>query len=445
MTSEATHQMFDHDAQTMPVEQRRPQQQRQLQALIARVRDASALHRHQLHGIEAADVTLDNLHEIPMVSKKDLREHYPLGTLCVERGDLRRIHATSGTSGRPTIVAYTEGDLDTLGRTTARVLDAAGARKGTFVHNAYGYGLFTGGLGMHQGIEHLGACTVPVSGGMTQRQITLIRDLSPEVLLCTPSYAATLADALAHEGIAPSANSLRVGIFGAEPWSEGMRASLEAGLGIKAMDIYGMCELQGPGVAFESLQSPGHMFINEDYFYPECIDPYTGQTVPEGEVGELVFTTLVKEAVPVIRYRTGDLASLQRIDDPAGRTLITMSRIVGRSDDMLVIRGVNVFPSEIEAVLLTDDRVSTAYTLVIDERGNMPTLTAVTEPMPDVPASQIDPMLGQLKYALKERLGISCQVVLSPPGGLPRTEVGKAVRVKRWRSGEDSPFPGLLG
>ncbi|WP_199849593.1 phenylacetate--CoA ligase family protein [Blastococcus sp. Marseille-P5729] len=445
MMAEATTQMFDRDAQTMPVEQRREQQQRRLQELLARVQNASPQHRQQLHGIDAREVTLDNLHELPTVSKKELREYYPLGALCVERGDLRRIHATSGTSGRPTIVAYTERDMEVMGRTNARVLDAAGAKQGTLVHNAYGYGLFTGGLGMHQGIEHLGACTVPISGGMTQRQVTLIRDLYPEILLSTPSYAATLADAMAHEGIAASANSLRVGIFGAEPWSEGMRASLQAGLGIRAMDIYGMCELQGPGVAFESLDSPGHMFINEDFFYPECIDPYTGEAVPEGEVGELVFTTLTKEAVPVIRYRTGDLASLQRIDDPGGRTFITMSRIVGRSDDMLVIRGVNVFPSEIEAVLLTDDRVSTAYTLVIDERGNMPTLTAVTEPMPDVPASQIDPMLGQLQHALKDRLGISCQVVLSPPGGLPRTEVGKAVRVKHWRKGEDSPFPGLLG
>lgn len=442
--AEPTRQMFDHDAQTMPVEQRRALQQKRLQELIFRVQNASPQHRAQLRGIDAREVTLENLHEVPAVAKKDLREHYPLGMLCVERGDLRRIHATSGTSGRPTIVAYTENDLDVFGRTNARVLDAAGAKKGTFVHNAYGYGLFTGGLGLHQGIEHLGACTVPISGGMTQRQVTLIQDLSPEVLLATPSYAAALADAMAHEGIHPSSNSLKVGIFGAEPWSEGMRESLQKSLGIKAMDIYGMCEVQGPGVAFESPDTPGNLFINEDFFYPECIDPATGQPVAEGEVGELVFTTLVKEAVPVVRYRTGDLASLQRIDDPLGRTFITMSRILGRSDDMLVIRGVNVFPSEIEAVLLADDRVSTAYTLVIDERGTMPSMIAVTEPMPDVPSSQVPGMLEHLQHELKDRLGVSCKVVLAEPGGLPRTEVGKAVRVQRWKTGDESPFPGLL-
>lgn len=436
--------MFDHDLQTQPVEQRREEQQRRLQALIARVQDASPQHRAQLGGIDPQEVTLENLHEIPAVGKADLREHYPLGMLCVDRSMLRRIHATSGTSGRPTIVAYTDGDLEVFGRTNARVLDAAGAGTGTMVHNAYGYGLFTGGLGLHQGIEHLGACTVPISGGQTSRQVTLIRDLEPEVLLCTPSYAATISDAMAAEGIAPEANSLKVGIFGAEPWSEGMRASLEKGLGILARDIYGMCELQGPGIAFEGRETPGHLFINEDFFYPECIDPATGEPVAEGEVGELVFTTLVKEAVPVVRYRTGDLASLQRIEDPEGRTLITMSRVLGRSDDMLVIRGVNVFPSEIEAVLLGDDRVATAYTLVIDERGNMPSLIAVTEPTPQVASADVPALLQDLEAQLKERLGISCQVVLVEPGGLPRTEVGKAVRVQRWRAGEDNPLPGVL-
>lgn len=442
--TDAPGQMFDHAAQTMPVEARREQQLADLRALIGRVKDASPQHRAQLGDIDPGDITLENLHQIPAVGKKDLREYYPLEMLCVDKSELRRIHATSGTSGRPTIVAYTEGDLEVLGRTNARVLDAAGAGPGTPVHNAYGYGLFTGGLGLHAGIEHLGACTLPISGGMTERQVLLMRDLGTEILTCTPSYAAAIADYLAQHDIDPASLPLRAGILGAEPWSEGMRESIEKGLGITAIDIFGMCELQGPGVGFETPATKGQMFVNEDYFYPECIDPATGETVAEGEVGELVFTTLRKEAVPVVRYRTGDLASLQRIDDPAGRTLITMSRIVGRADDMLIVRGVNVFPSEIEAVLLDDDRVSTAYTIVIDERGPMPSMTAVTEPAPEVATGDVPALLRELEHRLRDRLGVSCSVVLAEPGGLPRTEIGKAVRVKRWKSGEDSPFPGLL-
>lgn len=436
--------MFDQPAQTQPIEARRAQQQTQLQHLVDRVRDASPQHRAQLAGITGADVTLDTLHQVPSVGKQELREHYPLGALCVEQSELRRIHATSGTSGKPTIVAYTDNDMTVFGRTNARALDAAGAGPGTMVHNAYGYGLFTGGLGLHAGIEELGACCIPISGGQTARQLTLIQDLKSEILLCTPSYAAALADGFANLGIAPEDIALKSAVLGAEPWSDGMRAHIESGLGIKARDIYGLCEVQGPGIAFESFDSPGHLFVNEDFFYIECVDPQTSEPVPEGTVGELVITTLVKEAVPVVRYRTGDLASLQRIDDPAGRTLITMSRIVGRVDDMLVIRGANVFPSEVEAVLLADDRVATAYTLVVDERGTMPSLVAVTEPAAGLNRADQDGLLDGLQHQLKERLGISVQVVFAEPGGLPRTEVGKAVRVRRWTKDEQSPFPGVL-
>ncbi|PRZ44214.1 phenylacetate-CoA ligase [Antricoccus suffuscus] len=436
--------MFDHAAQTQPVEERRTDQQRLLRTLIDRVKDASPQHRAQLRGIDSSDVTLDNLHELPSVRKQDLREFYPLNSLCVDRSQLRRIHATSGTSGKPTIVAYTDHDMAVLRRTNARALDASGVIAGTMVHNAYGYGLFTGGLGLHAGIEELKACCLPISGGNTARQAAMIQDLRSEVLLCTPSYAAVIADLFAAQGVDPADIALRAGILGAEPWSEGMREKVEAGLGITALDIYGLCEVQGPGVGFETVNSGGHLFVNEDEFLVECIDPVSGKPCAEGEVGELVFTTLTKEAVPVVRYRTGDLASLQRVNDPEGRTFVTMSRILGRADDMLVIRGVNVFPSEIEAVLLADARVATAYTLVIDERGTMPSLVAVTEPVAGIDRSALDTMLEGLQRQLKERLGVSCKVVFAEPGGLPRTEVGKAVRVQRWKPNAESPFPGVL-
>lgn len=436
--------MFDHAAQTQPVEARRADQQRLLRSLIDRVKDASPQHRAQLSGIDSGDVTLDNLHELPPVDKKVLREHYPLDSLCVDRSQLRRIHATSGTSGKPTVVAYTDHDMAVLRRTNARSLDAAGVVPGTMVHNAYGYGLFTGGLGLHAGIEELEACCLPISGGNTVRQVALIQDLRSEVLLCTPSYAAAIADAFAALGVDPADIALRAAILGAEPWSEGMREHVEAGLGITALDIYGLCEVQGPGVAFETVHSGGQLFVNEDEFLVECIDPATGKPCAEGDVGELVFTTLTKEAVPVVRYRTGDLASLQRAEDPEGRTFITMSRVLGRADDMLVIRGVNVFPSEIEAVLLADDRVATAYTIVVDERATMPSLVAVTEPVAGIERATLDGMLAGLQSQLKQRLGISCAVVFAEPGGLPRTEVGKAVRVQRWKTGAESPFPGVL-
>jgi len=435
--------MFDAVAESMPVERRRALQTERLRAQVLRLKGANDFYRRQLSAVDV-DLTIDDLASIPTISKPDLWDQYPLKAVAVPRSHLRRIHATSGTSGRPTIVAYTENDLDIFRQVNARVLAGAGAGPGTMVHNGYGYGLFTGGLGLHGGAEALGANIIPISGGQTARQVQLIMDLEPEILVCTPSYAATIADALAARGIAPEDNPLRAGIFGAEPWSESMRTQLSARLGLTALDIYGLCEVVGPGVAFETAESDHRMYVNEDHFYVECLDPETGHEVANGEVGELVFTTLTKEALPVLRYRTGDLASLHRQPDGTGRTLVRMSRILGRRDDMLVIRGVNVYPSEIEAVLLGDEGIGTSYAIVIDRRGEMPSVTVLAEPVADDLGSEAATGLGTtLARALKERLGVSCAVRVVGVGQIPRIEIGKAVRVHAWTT-EHNPFPALL-
>ena len=435
--------MFDRTAEAMSVEERRSLQTDRLQSQVRRLKDVNDFYRRQLADVDP-DLTIADLGSIPTISKPDLWDQYPLKAVAVPRWELRRIHATSGTSGRPTIVAYTENDLDVFGQVNARVLAGAGAGPGTMVHNGYGYGLFTGGLGLHGGAEALGANVVPISGGQTARQVQLIMDLEPEILVCTPSYAATIADALSAKGIAPEDNPLRAGIFGAEPWSESMRTQLSARLGLVALDIYGLCEVVGPGVAFETADSDHKLYVNEDHFYVECVDPETGDEVADGAVGELVFTTLTKEALPVLRYRTGDLAALYREPDGTGRTLVRMSRILGRRDDMLVIRGVNVYPSEIEAVLLSDASVGMSYAIVIDQRAEMPSVLVLAEPAAENMDSEVIEGLGKaLAAALKQRLGVSCSVRVVGVGQMPRIEIGKAVRVHRWTT-EHNPLPDLL-
>lgn len=435
--------MFDPVAESMPVEQRRGLQTERLRSQVRRLKGANDFYGRQLSGVDD-DVSIDDLGSIPTISKPDLWDQYPLKAIAVPRSELRRIHATSGTSGRPTIVAYTENDLDIFRQVNARVLAGAGAGPGTMVHNGYGYGLFTGGLGLHGGGEALGANVVPISGGQTARQVQLIIDLEPEILVCTPSYAATIADALAGLGVAPEENSLRVGIFGAEPWSESMRTQLSARLGLTALDIYGLCEVVGPGVAFETAESDHKLYVNEDHFFVECLDPGTGREAADGEVGELVFTTLTKEALPVLRYRTGDLAALYREPDGTERTLVRMSRILGRRDDMIVIRGVNVYPSEIEAVLLGDDSIGMSYAIVIDQRAEMPAVLVLAEPTTDnLDSDVVDGLGGAVAAALKQRLGVSCSVRVVGVGQLPRIEIGKAVRVHTWTT-EHNPLPNLL-
>jgi phenylacetate-CoA ligase len=405
------------------------------------------------------DVTLSDLPRLPLTTKAELWQAYPFGMTAVPLSHVVAVHGSSGTGGRPTLVAYTRADLSLWARMCARALAAAGARPGTIVHNAYGYGLFTGGLGIHQGAVELGATVVPASGGMTARQVTLIRDLRPSVLACTPSYAIRLGEALAEAGLRPGEGlSLTAGLFGAEPWSRELRARIEELLGLRALDIYGLSEVIGPGVAAECLEAADGLHVNEDHFLVEAIDPASGEPMAEGVPGELVFSTVTREALPLLRYRTGDIASLTRGTCACGRTLVKMSKITGRRDDMLVLRGVNVYPSEVERVLLADPALCPDYLLVLDERQDMRQLIACCEyktaaaANPDGPAgSGVSAGPGgvsgrpderELAGRLREALGVGVRVRVLPPGTVPRSEIGKAVRVVRWREGPP-PLPGI--
>jgi phenylacetate-CoA ligase len=434
--------IFD-PAETMSVDERTALQTRRLRALVDRLlaaggRQAAAL---RAAGVErGAGLTLDDLPGLPTVSKPDLWEAYPFGMLAVPLEECVTVHGSSGTSGRPTLVPYTANDLDLWAHVMARGLAGAGATRASIVHNAYGYGLFTGGLGVHHGARALGATVIPMSGGNTARQLRLIQDLRPDVLTCTPSYAIYLAEAARAEGLDPTSLGIRVGVHGAEPWTEAMRAQIELLLGIRALDIYGLSEVIGPGVACESLDSGGWLHVQEDHFFVEALDPATGAPVPDGESGELTFTTFTKEAFPLLRYRTGDLARLSREPSPDGRTTVKMSKVVGRSDDMLVIRGVNVYPSEVEAVVLADAGVGPQYAIVIDARATLPRLVVCCEPAaPGIDGLEV---AARLHEALARRLGLGCEVRVVAPGALPRTEVGKARRVLRWDAGP-APLPGL--
>jgi len=444
MTADGAPAMFDPGAESMPAEQRAGLQQRALSGMIDRLIAAGRLQGRRLAeaGVTSgADVALADLPRLPMTSKADLWSEYPFGMLAVPLSDVVAVHGSSGTGGRPTLVAYTRGDLRLWAQMCARALAAAGAGAGSIVHNAYGYGLFTGGLGIHQGAIELGATVVPASGGMTSRQVTLIRDLQPDILTCTPSYAIRLGEALAEAGLRPGAGlRLTAGIFGAEPWSEALRARISELLGLRALDIYGLSEVIGPGVASECFVAADGLHVNEDHFVVEVVDPLTGKPVPDGTQGELVFSTVTKEALPVLRYRTGDIAALRRGACACGRTLARMSKITGRRDDMLVIRGVNVYPSEVERVLLGEPALAPDYLLVVDERAAQPRLVACCEYKTDGPAPAAGG--GQIESRLRDALGISVRVALVPAGSVPRTEVGKAVRVARWTGGEP-PVPGL--
>ena len=375
--------------------------------------DLVRLQRERLR--KRFDVDLDGLAEQPFRVKSDLRDAYPFGLLRVPREDCVRVHASSGTRGKATIVAYTRDDLALWADCCARAVAAAGGGPGTLVHVAYGYGLFTGGLGFHYGAERLGCTVVPASSGNTPRQAQLLEDLGAEILCCTPSYALAIADHI--EDV--TRLGLRAGLFGAEPWTERLRGAVEDALNLRALDVYGLSEIIGPGVASECLEGPGGAHVNEDHFLVETIDPDTGQAVSEGETGELVFTTLTKEAMPLLRYRTGDLASVTREPCPCGRTFARMSRVVGRTDDMLIIRGVNVFPSEIERVLLSVDGIAPHYQLVVDRRERLDELTVQVE-------GRVDE--APVRERLERALGLSAHVEVVAPGTIPRSE-GKALRV----------------
>jgi len=371
------------------------------------------LQRERLR--ERFGVELEELPEQPFRVKSELRDAYPFGLLQRPLEECVRIHASSGTRGKATIVAYTRGDLAAWADCCARALAAAGAGPGTVVHVAYGYGLFTGGLGLHQGAERLGCTVVPASGGNTPRQAQLLEDIGAEILCCTPSYALAIADHVSD----PARLSLRAGLFGAEPWTEGLREAIESALGLTAVDIYGLSEVMGPGVSAECAEGRDGAHVNEDHFLVEVIDPRSGEPLPEGEVGELVFTTLAKEALPLLRYRTGDLASITREPCACGRTFARMSRVLGRTDDMLIIRGVNVFPSEIECVLLAVPELAPHYQLVVQRPGHLDELTVQVEGAVDS---------GPVRERLRSALGLTAAVEVLPPGSIPRSE-GKALRV----------------
>jgi phenylacetate-CoA ligase len=423
--------LVDPEAEGAAPEQRRDLQQQRLQALVDRLIAAGGLQARRLAdaGVKSgADVSLDDLGRLPTVTKQDLWDHYPAGMRTVPDEEIVCVHGSSGTGGRPTLVPYSATDIDIWADVMARALGGAGATRRSVIHNGYGYGLFTGGLGVHHGGIRLGATVVPISGGMTERQIRLITDLRPDVLCCTPSYAIYLGEAM--KG---NPNSLEVGVFGAEPWTDEMRTQIQELLDIRALDIYGLSEIIGPGVSCESLDSEGLLNIAEDHFYPEVID-IDGRPVPDGTPGELVFTTLTKTGQPLLRYRTGDVAALHPPVAGSPRTLRRMTKLLGRVDDMLVVRGVNVFPTEIESVLLGDQRVAPHYLIVEDRRNPArPELWVVVEgSAPD----------ASLTDALRERLGITCLVRVVAPDTLPRTKVGKAKRLIRWTEG-DPPAPGL--
>ena len=381
-------------------------------------------------GIKPEDIkTIDDIKKLPFTDKADLRDNYPLGLVPVKREDLARIHASSGTTGKQTVVAYTKNDVDVWAVCCARALTAAGCKKDDFVHISYGYGLFTGGLGLHYGAEKLGAATIPVSSGNTKRQVDILCDYGSDILCCTPSYALYIGETAKAMGIDTNKLRLRAGLFGAEAWTDGMRHEIEKSLNIKAYDIYGLSEVAGPGVAFECSAQTG-MHINEDYFYPEVINPETGESLPDGEYGELVFTCIGKEALPLIRYRTKDICSLSHEKCSCGRTFVKMSRPRGRSDDMLIIRGINVFPSQIESVLLSLN-MEPNYLIEVDRIKNLDTITVTVEmPSSMVTDSICDTEIIEKKIssAMHSALNIMAKIKLAAPGSLPRFE-GKAKRV----------------
>jgi phenylacetate-CoA ligase len=383
--------------------------------------------------------SLDDLRQLPFTVKQDLRDNYPFGLLAVPREECVRVQASSGTRGKLTVVAYTRADVETWAEVCARSVALGGGRPGDVVQNAYGYGLFTGGLGLHYGAERLGATVIPISGGNTLRQVMLLRDLGAKVLCCTPSYALIIGEIMQREGVAPEDIALEFGIFGAEPWSEAIRVEIERRLGIKAVDIYGLSEIIGPGVACECWQARDGLHLMEDYFLAEIVDPETGAPVPDGAWGELVITTLTKEALPLIRYRTGDISALINAPCSCGRTTRRMARLRGRRDDMLIMHGVNVYPSEIEATLLGFQEVAPFYQIVLDWNGRTETIEVQAELAPayaaDGSAPDIELLREQIARLLKSRFDLTMQVRLLAPGELGRAELGKAVRVVDRRAG----------
>ncbi|AKX93266.1 phenylacetate-coenzyme A ligase [Moorella thermoacetica] len=417
----------------MPEAELQELQLERLQATVRRAFFDVPFYRRAFQeiGLEPGDIkSLDDLQRLPFTTKQDLRDNYPYGMFAVPMSEIVRIHSSSGTTGKPTVVGYTRHDIDVWSELMARALVCGGATRHDIIQNAYGYGLFTGGLGIHYGSERLGASVIPISGGNTKRQVMIMKDYGSTVLTCTPSYALHIAEVMAEMGIKPEEIKLRCGIFGAEPWSESMRQEIEKRLGISAVDIYGLSEVIGPGVGIECQEKNGlHIFA--DHFLIEIIDPVTGKQLPPGQRGELVITSLTKEALPVIRYRTRDITSLIPGPCPCGRTHPRVARFTGRTDDMLIIRGVNVFPSQVESVLLEMGGTEPHYLLIVDRQGSLDTLeikVEVSETLFSDKVRRLEDLEKRLRHELESTLGISVKVTLVEPKSIQRSE-GKAVRV----------------
>jgi phenylacetate-CoA ligase len=426
--------LFDEEFETLPREALDALQLKRLVATAKRVYARVPFYKKTFDeaGIKPSDIkSLRDLRRLPFTNKIDLRDNYPFGLFAVPMEQVVRIHASSGTTGKPTVVGYTRRDINTWAELMARSLAAAGAHKNDIIHNAYGYGLFTGGLGVHYGAEKLGASVIPISGGNSKRQIVIMQDFGSTVLTCTPSYALSLAETAEEMGVDFKKLKLKVGIFGAEPWSEKMRDDIERKLNIQAIDIYGLSEVIGPGVSIECLEAKRGLHIFEDHFIPEIIDPKNGEVLPYGQKGELVFTTITKEAFPLIRYRTRDISVLYAEPCKCGRTHVRMERVSGRSDDMLIIRGVNVFPSQIESVLMNIEGVEPHYLLIVDRQGALDTLEVHVEVNEKVFSDEVKNLqsLGRrIEKDIKDLLGVNAGVKLVEPKTIQRSE-GKAQRV----------------
>jgi phenylacetate-CoA ligase len=412
------------------IDELRSLQLKRLKSTLAHAYANSPVYRKKFDaaGVHPEDCrTLADLAKFPFTTKQDLRDSYPFGMFAVPREQCVRIHASSGTTGKPTVVGYTKNDIDTWATVVARSIRASGAMPGDIVHVSYGYGLFTGGLGAHYGAEKLGLTVVPFGGGQTERQVQLINDFRPDIIMVTPSYMLAIADEFERQGMNPRESSLRVGIFGAEPWTNDMRRAIEERMNMDAVDIYGLSEVMGPGVANEVIETKDGPTIWEDHFYPEIIDPETGEPVPDGEFGELVFTSLTKEALPIIRYRTRDLT---RLLPGTARTMRRMEKITGRSDDMMIVRGVNVFPTQIEELICKRPELAPHYVCVLTREGPMDELTVVVEARPGIdPGSEgARAAASQLQHEIKSYIGTSARIELRPCGGVERS-LGKAKRV----------------
>jgi phenylacetate-CoA ligase len=426
--------IYNEEFETMPREALEAIQVRRLQAAAARVYNTVPFYRKRFDevGVKPDHLrTLDDLRKLPFTHKDDLRDNYPFGMFAVPMDNVVRIHASSGTTGKPTVVGYTARDVQTWAELMARTLMAAGASKNDIVHNAYGYGLFTGGLGFHYGAEKLGASVIPISGGNTRRQVMIMKDFGATILTCTPSYALHIAEVAEEMGVSFRDLKFKAGVFGAEPWTEQMRQEIERKLNLKAMDIYGLSEIIGPGVSVECIEAQSGLHVFEDHFIPEIIDPRTEEVLPYGTPGELVFTTITKEAFPVIRYRTRDISILHPEPCRCGRTMVRMGRVQGRSDDMLIIRGVNVFPSQIESVIMETEGVEPHYQLVVERVASLDQLTVLVEVNEKLFSDEIKNLqaMGRtLEKNLRETLGVAAEVKLVEPKTIQRSE-GKAVRV----------------